>query len=226
MFKQIVTLVRGRSHDAGEAFIDQNALAILRQQIRDCAEAVGRARRAVAVAMAQNDQEVSQCTRIKARIADLENRTLAALEQGKQELAHEAAESIVLLEAERDASLTAQATFTTEITRLKRIMRESEARLKDIERGQRIAAATEKTQVLRERGPGSTLNALRDAESTLARMQTRQRQIDVAELAITEMEISGDPSVLTEKLAAAGCGPALKTTADDVLKRLQQKSAN
>jgi len=223
MFKQIVTLMRARTYDAGDAFVDQNALTILRQQIRDCAGAVARARRAVALAIAQNDQEISQCNRVVARIADLEARTMAALEQDKQELAREAAESIALLEAERDASLTAQATFATEIARLKRVLRESEARLKNIERGQRIAAATGHTQQLRERGAGSTLNALHDAEATLARLQSRQRQIDVADMAMTEMELSGDPGALVEKLAAAGCGPVVKSSADDVLKRLQQK---
>ena len=103
MFKQIVTLLRGRAYEAQEAVIDGQALTILRQQIRDCAEAVGAARRAVAIAISQNEQERQQQVRIAARIADLEMRTLAALEQGKQALATEAAESIALLEQERDA---------------------------------------------------------------------------------------------------------------------------
>ena len=224
MFKQFVTLIRGRSHDLGEAVVDQNALGILRQQIRDCAEAVAHARRAVAVAIAQNDQEVNQCKRVVARIADLEQRAIAALETAHLDLAQEAAESIALLETERDVSLAAQATFTSEIARIKKILRQGEARLNDIERGQRIAAVTEKTQQLRERGAGSTLNALRDAEATLSRLQNRQRQMEVADLALTEMELSGDPQALVEKLAEAGCGPTLKTSAGDVLKRLQLKT--
>ena len=52
MFKQIITLFRGRSYEAAEAVVDRNALAILRQQIRDCAEAISAARKAVAVAIA------------------------------------------------------------------------------------------------------------------------------------------------------------------------------
>ena len=52
MFKQVLTLIRSRSHDAAEQFTDTNALAILRQQIRDSAHAVDMARRAVAVAIA------------------------------------------------------------------------------------------------------------------------------------------------------------------------------
>jgi phage shock protein A len=214
MFKQIVTLFRGQAFEAQEAVVDGYALTILRQQIRDCAGAVTATRRAVAIA-------IVQCVKIKARIADLETRTLQALELNKQELAHEAAETIAILEMERDSSLAAQSNFSREISRLKGILRASETRLKDIERGQRIAAVTERTQHLREQGAGSTQNALRDAEATLSRLQIRQRQIDVTEEVMAEMDKSSDPSALSEKLAAAGCGAPLKTGADDVLKRLQ-----
>lgn len=221
MFKQIVTLFRGQTFEAQEAVVDGYALTILRQQIRDCAGAVTATRRAVAIALAQNDQEITQCEKIKSRIADLENRALQALEQNKLELAHEAAETIAILEMECHSSLAAQANFSREITRLKGILRASETRLKDIERGQRIAAVTEKTQNLREQGPGSTINALRDAEATLSRLQIRQRQIDVTAEVMADMDKAADPSTLTEKLAAAGCGAPLKTGADDVLKRLR-----
>jgi phage shock protein A len=223
MFKQIVTLIRGRSYEAGEAVTDANALAILRQQIRDCAEAVYAARRAVAIAIAQNDQEVEQTKKIVARIGDLEVRTIAALEQGKIELAQEAAESIAYLETERDASLEAQRRFSSEIVRLKRIVRDSEQRLKDLERGQRLAVVTDKTQRLRETGAGSAINALKDAEATLNRLQMRQREIDVAAVAMVEMDVTNDPSIIAEKLADSGCGPATKSRAEDVIKRLSSQ---
>ena len=223
MFKQIMTIFRGHAFEGTEKAVDQHSLVLLRQQIRDCTGAVNTARRAVALAIAQNEQEVAQCSRIAEQLIDLESRTMIALEQGKDILARDAAETIAHLEAEREASLAAQATFSNEIARLKRVLRGSEARLKDIERGQRIASAVEKTQTLREVGVGTHLNALRDAEATLARLKLRQRQMDVASEAMTEMAATGDPSQLTERLAAAGCGAPLKNSADDVLKRLQQK---
>ena len=55
MFKEILTLMRGRAYEAQEAVVDSHALAILRQQMRECAEAVNASRRAVAIAVAQND---------------------------------------------------------------------------------------------------------------------------------------------------------------------------
>ncbi|ESX50832.1 PspA/IM30 family protein [Mesorhizobium sp. C416B] len=220
MLKQFFALVRGRSYEAAEAVVDRNALIILRQQIRDCADAIAAARRAVAIAIAQNEQEVAQFKKLVLRIDDLEKRTIAAIEQGQNELAREAAETIAMLEAERDASAEAQKSFDTEIERLKRIIRVSEMRLRELQRGQRIVAAVDSTQRLRESAPGSSLSALRDAEETLLRLRTRQKQIDATAAAMTEMEQSGDPAAVSEKLAAAGCGAPLRSSADAVLERL------
>ncbi len=220
MLKQFFALVRGRSYEAAETVVDRNALVILRQQIRDCADAIAAARRAVAIAIAQNEQEVVQFKKLAVRIDDLEKRTIAAIEQGQNELAREAAETIAMLEAERDASSEAQKSFSTEIERLKRIIRVSEMRLRELQRGQRIVAAVDSTQRLRESAPGSSLSALKDAEETLLRLRTRQKQIDATAAAMAEMEQSGDPAAVSEKLAAAGCGAPLRSSADDVLERL------
>jgi phage shock protein A len=223
MLKQLFALVRGHSHEAAQVIVDRSALVILRQQIRDCADAIAAARRAIAVAIAQNDQEIQQYRKLVVRIQDLEDRTVIALEQGQNELAREAAETIALMEAERSASDDAQKSFGTEIERLKRIVRGSEMRLRELQRGQRIAAAADRTHRLRETASGSNLSALKDAEETLSRLRMRQRQMDAAASAMDEMEQSGDPAAMSEKLAAAGCGAPLSTSADAVLERLAKK---
>jgi phage shock protein A len=225
MLKQFFALARGRAHEAAEAVADRNGLTILRQQIRDCAGAIAAARKAVAIAIAQNEQELAQGKKVVARIDDLEPRAVAALEQGRPALAREAAESIALLEAERDACEKAQANFGTEIERLKRIVRQSEMRLRELQRGERIAAAADRTQRLRHQAPASGLSALKDAEATLVRLRTRQTEIDAACAALDEMDRSGDPAALIEKLAAAGCGAPVRPSADDVLARLASRMA-
>lgn len=221
MFKTIITLFRGAAHDANEEFSDRHALAILNQQMRDSASAVKQARKAVAIAMAQNKQEADQFERLVSRITDLETRTMAAIEQGKEDLAREAAETIALLEAEREASDMAQKQFAAEIARLRANVRNAEMKLRELQRGQRIAAATDKAHKLREVAPQSGMSTLREAEETLVRLRTRQQQIDLTDAAMAEMDASGNPSAITDKLAAAGCGTPLKSTADDVLARLK-----
>jgi phage shock protein A len=224
MFKQIITLVRGTSHEATEAALAPHTHTILRQQIRDCAQALVAARNAVAIAKAQAKQEEQQAERITTSIADLEIRTLAAMEHGHNDLAQEAAQSIALLEDERATSRKAGEAYQAEIIRLTSIIRQAEFKLKELERGQKLTDATAKAQKLRGHGGTATLSTFKDAEATLARLRERQQHVDLTMEALDEMDLSRDPSSITEKLAAAGCGPALKTRADDVLKRLSERS--
>ncbi|NYJ11129.1 phage shock protein A [Rhizobium leguminosarum] len=223
MFKLISILLRGRAHDAEQAFADHHAVPLLSQQIRDAAQQIQSARRSVAVAIAQNEQEKGQHATIVARIADLENRACAALDRGNDGLAREAAEAIAFLEAERDASEKAQAQFTAGIDKLKSIVRASEARLQALQRGERLARATEQAQKLDVVVAGPGLATLDEAEETLARLRLRQSQNDLTAAALKEMEGSIRPAGIIEKLANAGCGPALHSTADDVLARLKSR---
>ncbi|MGM5053943.1 PspA/IM30 family protein [Rhizobium sp. 814_E9_N1_1] len=223
MFKLISILLRGRAHDAEQAFADRNAVPLLAQQIRDAAQSIQSARRSVAVAIAQNEQEKGQHATIVARIADLEVRASAALAKGNEGLAREAAEAIAYLEAERDASEKAQAQFTGAIDKLKGIVRASEARLQELQRGERLARATQEAQKLDVVVAGPGLATLDDAEETLARLRLRQSQNELTAAALKDMEGSIRPAGIIEKLANAGCGAPLRSSADDVLARLKSR---
>lgn len=223
MFKQFATLIRGRAFEAATVVTDRHALPVLRQQIRDCAHAVQMSRKAVAIAMAQNEQEVKQHERLTRQIADLEARTLDALQKDREDLARDAAETIAHLEAERDVSAQAQTRFDTEITRLRTVLREAETRLRQLQRGQRLATATDKTQRLQQAAPDSGLSTLREAEDTLQRLQERQSEMDATARAMTELEATGSAENMRERLAEAGCGTPLRSSTDDVLDRLKKK---
>jgi len=224
MFKLFTTIARGRAYEAAEATLDRNALPLLRQQVRDCAHAIEASRRAVAVAMAQNEREISQHAQLVSQIKDLETRAIAALEAEKPKLAQEAAEAIAHLEAERDVSDQAQSKFRTEITRLRTVLRDSETRLRQLQRGQRLAVATDKTQRMQSTFPASGMSTLRDAEATLDRLQDRQSEMDATAQAMAELEATGSTEALRDRMAKAGLGKPITTSADDVLERLKKKS--
>ncbi|PDS44907.1 PspA family regulator [Rhizobium anhuiense] len=223
MFKLISILLRGRAHDAEQAFADCHAVPLLSQQIRDAAQSIQSARRSVAVAIAQNEQEKVQHGTIVARIADLESRATAALAKGNESLAREAAEAIAFLEAERDASEKAQAQFTQAIDKLKGIVRASEARLQELQRGERLARATQEAQKLDVSVAGPGFATLDDAEETLARLRLRQSQNELTAAALKDMEGAIRPAGIIEKLANAGFGAPLRSSADDVLARLKSR---
>src|ERR1700759_4223713 len=99
MFKTVLTLFRGSVAIAEEELQDRTALLILDQQMRDAAVAVERSKRALALAIAQDQQEGKRLEATCARIADLEVRAGAALDAGREDLAREGAQAIANLEA-------------------------------------------------------------------------------------------------------------------------------
>ena len=225
MFNTIITLVRGRGHDAAQAVADANALSILRQQLRDAAAGVEAARRSVAVVMAYAERERKSLPRINAQIADLEGRAMVALAQGREDLATEAAAAIAQLEAERATTETALATYETEIARLRDELGGAELRLRDLKRGMQLADAAQKSQTVRGVVSRPVTASLAEAEATLSRLQSRQLHAEATALAVVELSASQSAEAISVRLAAAGCGPSIRPDAAAVLERLKQKSA-
>jgi phage shock protein A len=227
MLKLFLTFVRGGAAVAEERFADRNALLILDQQMRDAAGAFERAKKALAIAIAQDRQETERLAAGQARISDLESRVAAALLAGDEGLAREGAEAIAALEADHEAAVSAQALFATEILRLRRHVGQAQARIAELDRGRRLARASEAVRQMRqgriEPGPAHEAT-LTEAEQTLKRLRERQVEAEAAETALDELDGAAAASV-TEKLAAKGFGPRLRTTAEDVLERLRSRTA-
>jgi phage shock protein A len=224
MFKVLLTLMRGRNADVAEAFTDAHALPILRQQLRDCAAGVETARRSVAMVMAYAERERKSADRIAAQLADLETRALAALAQGREDLATEAAGAIAQLEAERDVTARAIATYDTEIAQLRTALSSAEQRLRHLQRGHHLAIATDHTQRLRDSAPLAS-TTLSDAEATLERLQARQTATETSRAAMVAMSASTNAEAMQDRLAAAGCGAPLRPDAASVLERLKARAA-
>ncbi len=229
MFKTIVTLMRGRAFEAEQRIKDQNALALLDQQMRDAAAAVERARKALALAMAQERQEAQRLDQIRAQIVDLEQRAVAALQGGREDLAEQAAQRLAMLEADADASARARQLFATEIGKLDARMRNQAARLAELERGRRIARVAHATRATRRGGFEPSFpceNTIADAEATLARLREQQAETEAAKTALDELVIAQDAENVSETLAREGFGPAKEARAADILARLKRKAGN
>lgn len=223
MFKQILTLARGRATDGSQAFLDANALSMLRQQMREAAQGVEKSRRSVAIVMAYAEREKTSLKRIEGQISDLETRALDALAQEREELASEAAGTIANLEAERDSTRKAVETYRVEITRLKQCLVESEACLRDMQRGQHLAEANDKAHRLRGVTPSGNINDLKDAQETLKRLQERQDHAEATACAVEKLSVGTSADSMTNRLAAAGCGAPMRTDAAAVLDRLKKQ---
>jgi len=228
MLKILMTLFRGAAAAAEEDVLDRHALLILDQQIREVAAGVERSKRAFAVAIAQDGAEAQRLDKLAQRIADLEERAVAALAGGREDLAAEAAEAIAALESERAAMTEAREAFAEEAKRLKRSVGDATRRLSELERGRRVAQAAEAVRRLREgrlRPGSSQVTALAEAEATLRRLREKQAEDAAAESALDAFDAETGSVSVAEKLEAAGFGRRTKPSAAEVLERLKQRAA-
>lgn len=227
MFKTVVTLLRGRAFEAEERLADRHALSLLDQQMRDAALSVERAKKALAVAIAQDRGEEARLAGARAKIAELEGRAVEALRGGRDDLAEKAAETIARLEGDAQAAEKARAIFAVEIAKLERHVRSQSARLAELERGRRIARAAQAVRIARrgrlEEAP-CYQSTLSEAEATLARLREQQTEVCAAEAALDALDAEPGAENLAETLADAGFGPATKPRAADILARLKEKA--
>ena len=225
MLKTVVTLFRGSQAAAVEDLKDRNALLILDQQMRDASTTLDQARRALAVALAEDGQERRRTEAVASRIVTLEERARAALAGQREDLALEAAEAIASLETDRDAGQQARCMLGSEIARLRRCVSQGEQRFAQLQRGRRLARVAEAVRVSRHgrvEPAVSMRGTLGEAEATLARLRERQDLVIDAEEILGDLE-PGDPQPSAEdRLADAGFGPPTRPTAASVLARLKQ----
>jgi phage shock protein A len=174
--------------------------------------------------MAYAEREKASLKRLEAQISDLETRALDALEQNCEELASEAAGTIAQLEAERDTTFKAIEAYQAQINRLKQCLTESETCLREMKRGQHLAEANDKAQRLRGVMPSGYVNDLKDAETTLKRLQERQEHAEATATAMVELSVGTNAENMTERLAEAGYGAPMKPDAAAVLDRLKKQT--
>jgi phage shock protein A len=217
VFKQFVTLFRGKAHDAAEAVAHRHALVILDQQIRDAGIVIRSAQRELAIAIAEDRQESERIDSLGGQIADLEVRARAALAGGREDLALLAAGTIAELEKDRDAATRAKARFRAEIARSRQTVGDAERRFAELRRGRRLAWVGE--ALSRARLGGMAASAMRDAEATLAALRSRQVTHAAADEALDEM--TRTPAQIGLRLAQEGFGPEAGPTAASVLARLK-----
>ncbi len=224
MFDKFISTLRGLMYDTADSVADRNDMSLLSQQLRDAGNAVRSARMAVALASAQQEQDKNRIVRIDDAVADLEERTRDALLKGAEDLAREGAEAISVLEDEQEALKRSTREFEAEIDTLKHNVRLAEARLREMERSQKMAVVRDRVRSTGSFHVLSNPAPLAEAEETLNRIQSRQERGALADKALTAMSAVDRPEELVSRLADAGCGAPVRSSADLVLERLRESS--
>ena len=170
------------------------------------------ARRALALATAEEDREIQRRDALAGKAKDLQARAIEALTAGREDLAGRAAEAIAVIETEVDASMTASDRFATQVALAKQRVDSQRRRLADLERGRRLArigAAFDDTSA-------GGLPVLARAEAALVAVEAAQADAEAVTLAFAP-----PAETLVEDMAEAGFGPPSRVLASDVMARLR-----
>lgn len=227
VFSKILTLLRGNLRDIGQSVVDNNATSIYEQEIVEAKSHVARARQDLTAVMAKEMQAAREIERLAQEQHKYEEMAFAALSKGQTALAEEVAEKVANLEIASAEQARARGEFIAHITRLKEMIRNAEAGLREHERQLTMAKTTEsvyKATATISQSMGTSGSKLVSAKESLERI--KQRHQDMADRMEAAEALEGELGgrALEAKLAAAGIGDNVNRRSE-VLARLQARLA-
>lgn len=222
MWKQLVTLVRGTAHEAGQAAVDKRALVILDQQIRDAQTAQGKARDDLATLTAKRRLIEKELEALTAQRDKYEASARAAMQRGDMDLAREVAERLAAIETEGATKGPQIADMRSAEDRIRGIIKQSDGKIQALSREVEVVRANEsvqKAQASVAASYGGTISSMGSAADSLKRIKEQQAIRDEKFRASAELEDMRTGADLDAKLRNAGLLEG-SSTADDILARL------
>jgi phage shock protein A len=189
-------------------------MASLERSISAAHHAHTAARHALAVAMAEETRESARRTALATKASDLEQRAVAALRAGREDLAAQAAEAIAAMATDINASERASTRFAAEVALARREVDSQRRRLSELDRGRRLARIAATTQI-----SASGLDHFSEAEAALAKVAA-----DNHDARLTREQMAPAAEYLVERMSDAGFGESVHVRSSDVLARLRAQA--
>jgi phage shock protein A len=225
IWAKVATAIRGGVSEAGEAIVDNQALRILDQEIRDADSELSKSKDALTGIIAKRKLADKKVDSLKSSLAEYEGYAMQALDKGDDGLAIEIAEKIAGLETELLGEESLAISFSNSEGQLRKSVAQTEANLKRLKQQVDTVKATEIVQksqaavAARHSGAGSSMGS---ALESLERLKTKQAERAARFEAASELAESTEEVSLDGKLKAAGIvGGGAK--GGDVLARLKAK---
>ena len=227
IWAKVATAVRGGVNEAGEAIVDNQALRILDQEIRDADSDLNKSKVALTEIIAKRKLADKKVESVKSSLAEYEGYAMEALKKGDETLAVEISEKIAGLETELSGEDGLAKSFSDSEAQLRRAVSQTEGNLKRLKQQVDTVKATEKVQraqaAVAARNSGSD-SSMRSAVDSLERLKTRQAERAAKFEAANELAESTEEVSLEAKLKAAGIVDG-GASGSDVLARLKAKQA-
>ncbi|EKY3541834.1 PspA/IM30 family protein [Escherichia coli] len=229
ILKSLFTLGKSFISQAEESIEETQGVRMLEQHIRDAKAELDKAGKSRVDLLARVKLSHDKLKDLRERKASLEARALEALSKNvNPSLINEVAEEIARLENLITAE--EQVLSNLEVSRdgvEKAVTATATAqRIAQFEQQMEVVKATEAMQRAQQAVTTSTVGAsssVSTAAESLKRLQTRQAERQARLDAAAQLEKVADGRDLDEKLAEAGIGGSNKSSAQDVLARLQRQ---
>ena len=225
IWAKVATAIRGGVSEAGEAIVDNQALRILDQEIRDADDEMGKSKEALTGIIAKRKLADKKVASLKSSLAEYEGYAMQALDKGDDGLAVEIAEKIAGLETELLGEKSVGKAFADSEGQLRKTVSLTESNLKRLKQQVDTVKATEIVQksqaavAARHSGVGSSMGS---ALESLERLKTKQAERTAKFEAASELAESTEEVSLDAKLKAAGIVDG-GASGGDVLARLKAK---
>ncbi len=221
MFDLFKTLFQGASARAEDQLRDHFAVDLMDQKIREAGADLETAKATLASLILKERNEARTLETLRARIADLEERTRQAMAVGQDTLVRDGAEAIAELENEASIRTKTVNTLGERIARMRLSVEKTHRRIVDLRQGMieaRAIDAEHKAQKTVNRTLGRS-TSLREAEALIARIKGREDPFEETEV-LDAIDAGLNRTDVASRMAAAGFGERTKASAETVLERL------
>ncbi|AKS47019.1 phage shock protein A (PspA) family protein [Octadecabacter temperatus] len=226
MFKTLSTLIAGVNARSEDRVRDAFAIELIDQKIREAETSLKAAKATLASLIQRQRSEERQRDALKNRIKDMMTRAQDAMDQGRDDLAGEAAQAVAQMENELTIRTETCDRLDQKVIRLRNSIEAGHRRIIDLKQGAIQARAVRREQAIQSKlnsTIGRTSN-VEEAEELIGRVMGKDDPFEQSEI-LREIDRDLGHETLADRMADQGFGPATRTTADDVLARLKTKKS-
>jgi len=223
---KIVTAMRGGATEVGEAIVDNQALRILDQEIRDAGSELKKAELSLTSIMAKRKLSASKIADFEKSAAEYEGHARSSAEKGDTDLALECATKVSQIRVDLDAEQQYLSTFQQSESTLKANIDKAKKSLKQMTQKVDHIKATEAVNKAQaacsSRNSGAT-SKMKTALESMERIEKRQKEQQAQFEAAEELANTESGADLDAKLKAAGVVAGGSSSAEDELARILGK---
>ena len=227
LISKMMTMVRGHATEAAQAVVDDQALTILDQEIRDAEKELGEARSHLADVMASHRGAERTKGALGEKIAELESYAVKAMDKGNETLAEQICAEIETKGRELAAQEEIVAQLEAGMGQIKRDVARAERGIAGLRNQASMVKATAKVQAASGVSAAHTASAESagsSAAASLARIKARQEHKADRMEAARALEGGAEGGDLEAKMRAAGLTDEPGSTSA-IMERLRARSA-